>query len=769
MDDTVLIEGKTYISSKRAAKISGYTQDYVGQLVRGKRVTAQKIGRSWYIQEKSFRDYISASPALVEKKFSDNRERLINGQKNQPENSIVRTAEKVSYHVASRFQKLGAFAAALLVVFGGVAFANTVAPQEISKAISGVTQGSLEAISAGATFVRDSVELAESYGGENTAIAAASGQNPIIVGAQTVAVGVYRTFHPAIQNTEDAIAALFAPRISNFAINNQTQEAPLSINLNSTTTPAESASSTLAIPLSLSIGNRPATTTQNVYYQIAGLTKEDVANQINAALSTLYLELNSLGYHSDNTQTNVEDVYDNIDLTHINGSNISNSKITNSIVSGTAINTSSIDSLDVLGTNGTSTIAGITEIQDLVVDGTQSIGGDLNIIGTTTTENLVATNSTTTNSFVMNIVTNNSTTTNATTTNAFAANIVATNATTTNFFAVNSSTTNSTSTNAFNANLVATNATTTNFYTTLLNALNETITNLAASAANIFGLVAVNSTTTNATTTNLVAFTAPIAPAFIATSSTATSTFAGGFSAGTNGLYVLQNGEVGIGTTSPSSTLTVNGSGYFGGNLTVGGNSVTLGNSSANTLTVNSGIGSSLVPNENITYDLGSPAYYWNNAYIGNLSVNNISAASTTISGTANPSFTINSANSTSDTENSSLIFFRGTVSPNAVITWNSSTKRFELNQSIFIQNQTPNLLNMPTLASRAKRGRRGDLFDIASSTGQNYFNISASGTTNTLGLTFTNATGTSATTTNLYVANVISASATSTTSTPLF
>lgn len=52
---------------------------------------------------------------------------------------------------------------------------------------------------------------------------------------------------------------------------------------------------------------------------------------------------------------------------------------------------------------------------------------------------------------------------------------------------------------------------------------------------------------------------------FSATSSTATSTFAGGLSvAGSSGLTVLQSGNVGIGTISPIYPLDVRGSGLFG-------------------------------------------------------------------------------------------------------------------------------------------------------------------------------------------------------------
>jgi hypothetical protein len=47
--DSLILEGKQYISSKRAAILTGYTKDYVGQLCRGDKVDAHLIGRNWYI------------------------------------------------------------------------------------------------------------------------------------------------------------------------------------------------------------------------------------------------------------------------------------------------------------------------------------------------------------------------------------------------------------------------------------------------------------------------------------------------------------------------------------------------------------------------------------------------------------------------------------------------------------------------------------------------------------------------------------------------
>jgi hypothetical protein len=55
--DEILIEEKKYISSKRAAKITGYAKDYIGQLCREGRVPARLVGRSWYVLEAAIQDH----------------------------------------------------------------------------------------------------------------------------------------------------------------------------------------------------------------------------------------------------------------------------------------------------------------------------------------------------------------------------------------------------------------------------------------------------------------------------------------------------------------------------------------------------------------------------------------------------------------------------------------------------------------------------------------------------------------------------------------
>lgn len=56
-EETVVMDGVKYISSSRAAKLVGYTKDYVGQLCRAGKIDAQLIGRSWYVSEDSVRSH----------------------------------------------------------------------------------------------------------------------------------------------------------------------------------------------------------------------------------------------------------------------------------------------------------------------------------------------------------------------------------------------------------------------------------------------------------------------------------------------------------------------------------------------------------------------------------------------------------------------------------------------------------------------------------------------------------------------------------------
>ncbi|MDE1875134.1 MAG: helix-turn-helix domain-containing protein, partial [Patescibacteria group bacterium] len=383
------------------------------------------------------------------------------------------------------------------------------------------------------------------------------------------------------------------------------------------------------------------------------------------------------------------------------------------IILGSASKTLTIDSSNVtLDTNGDLTVNGVTINGGLTATGSLN-AAELNITGSTTIANLIAMNSSTTNATSTNLF---ATLANIVT---LAANSVSVSAlTATDTIAVNSTTTsavvtNATTTNEYVSNLIADTAAITQ--ASLVNALltNSTTTDATTTNAYVAALTAGNSTTSNAYISSLVAATAALSNA------TTTNLFA------TNGVF---SSETIYGTTTAPAFVATSttATSTFAGNVAVAGN-LQFGNGIGSTLAVNAAITSDLVPDINGVRNVGSPAYYWDNGYFNNLNVNSISAASTSIAGTASQSFTINSQNTTPDSNNMELIFDRGTVPPNAVIEWNATTKRFEFNQPMYVQNEEPNG-SSTTLTIQGNNGQTGNIFEVSSSTGSDIFAVGANG-----------------------------------------
>jgi hypothetical protein len=57
MSDEMNIEGKTYISSKRASSLSDYAQDYIGQLCRAGLLDARRVGGLWFVTLESIENH----------------------------------------------------------------------------------------------------------------------------------------------------------------------------------------------------------------------------------------------------------------------------------------------------------------------------------------------------------------------------------------------------------------------------------------------------------------------------------------------------------------------------------------------------------------------------------------------------------------------------------------------------------------------------------------------------------------------------------------
>lgn len=69
--DELTIEDKKYLSSKKAAKLTGYAKDYVGQLCREGKVEARLVGRNWYVLEGSIMEHRFGAPHETIEKDSD--------------------------------------------------------------------------------------------------------------------------------------------------------------------------------------------------------------------------------------------------------------------------------------------------------------------------------------------------------------------------------------------------------------------------------------------------------------------------------------------------------------------------------------------------------------------------------------------------------------------------------------------------------------------------------------------------------------------------
>ena len=288
----------------------------------------------------------------------------------------------------------------------------------------------------------------------------------------------------------------------------------------------------------------PRNITQN-YFASTDVNKLYVDSSIVALHAALTAELQKI------TAANRNQIVQNIQtiqmvnrIEDLTGLTVRNGEFLNGIIRDTEITGSTFSGTKVVsdtGTFGSLTVSGASTFATTTFTG-PLVGTTAEFVSGTTTNatstNFYTTNLTAGTSTLTNLVATNATTTNATSTNFFATNASTTNATSTNLFAVDGTITNILGTNA-----TITSATTTNFYSTFLTALTGVFTNLTAT----------NATTTNATTTNLT----------IASLTEGSIPFIG-----TGGLVVEDNSNfffdntnkrLGIGTTTPASSLDIYG------------------------------------------------------------------------------------------------------------------------------------------------------------------------------------------------------------------
>ena len=61
----VSFDGKGYISTSRAAKLAGYTADYVGQMARAGIIPSRQVGNRWYVEQSPLLKHKESKDALL--------------------------------------------------------------------------------------------------------------------------------------------------------------------------------------------------------------------------------------------------------------------------------------------------------------------------------------------------------------------------------------------------------------------------------------------------------------------------------------------------------------------------------------------------------------------------------------------------------------------------------------------------------------------------------------------------------------------------------
>lgn len=189
---------------------------------------------------------------------------------------------------------------------------------------------------------------------------------------------------------------------------------------------------------------------------------------------------------------------------------------------------------------------------------------------------------------------------------------------------------------------------------------------------------------------------------------------------------VLDDGKVGIGTTTPGTALGVVGSGVFTSNLTVEGTTgATLSGAGAGITFTGAGdhlisatagtlkLGTTVIVGDieavDGTVDIGTPATRFRTVYadevnattlVGTLTGGNLIAST----------FTINSDNASADGEDGFIAFERGSVTPNAIIAWDSGADEMDLNAPLHLTG---------TLASAVGLTLDGFTLDLTTGTNQ--------------------------------------------------
>lgn len=92
---------KTYMTLKEAAEKSGYSSDYIGQLIRGGKLKGKQMysGVAWVTTEDALNEYLKNSHGDKKSKFK----KLISRVKSEKEENLIGRLARIAMYIAIGF------------------------------------------------------------------------------------------------------------------------------------------------------------------------------------------------------------------------------------------------------------------------------------------------------------------------------------------------------------------------------------------------------------------------------------------------------------------------------------------------------------------------------------------------------------------------------------------------------------------------------------------------------------------------------------------
>jgi len=169
MENELNIQGKKYMSSKRLAEITGYTNDHIARLCRHGKISGQKVGKTWFANLEELSTYQHIQEENAEGRYRDSMYAERNGKVEEvseikPQPAIEHRTPSVQILSPLPFKKVMSLAVILLLLGGSSIFfgSSTVRAGygkvadsflEIAKTISSTTYVAMSNLITGPTHL----------------------------------------------------------------------------------------------------------------------------------------------------------------------------------------------------------------------------------------------------------------------------------------------------------------------------------------------------------------------------------------------------------------------------------------------------------------------------------------------------------------------------------------------------------------------------------------------------------------------------------------